>query len=185
MTKQKIRISPEDYLADVKITEKFWNDSKLDEDLLLSLGLKLFTNTFENQWVKYIYIEGKGISNKTLIAGLSNIADYFIGGPGPITQQTRMEMGRIVSFYRMFIRGCNKVEGRYQAFGYKENDIVSVQEGLCIIYRHNLYDKSKVFLQYWRQYDEMFDDNHCCKCPTFIQKNCRLCIPQLDLGKEH
>ena len=92
-------------------------------------------------------------------------------------------LGLVVSYYRLVSDSCNAVNQRLKDHGYGLDDITTLQESLCAIYRHNSFDRHKVFFSYMKQsHDQNLVLNDCMNCLLSVEykKNCKMYLKELD-----
>ena len=105
---------------------------------------------------------------------------------------SQIKIGIANEAYRELKRACGYSITRLNEHGYEDmEEIVTLQEALCAIYRRNNYDKEKLLFKYLYEQNREFVCNDCFNCSQQTYrvnngeyKNCKLYLPQLALVNE-
>lgn len=104
----------------------------------------------------------------------TNMADFT--DDHQLTPKSKINLGVMNYFYREVAVACEVSDLRLIS-GHSLKDMVPVQEGLCLIYRKNVYDMELKFFRYLLSQHKYFVLNQCCACE--IQDKCKLYLHQL------
>ena len=96
-----------------------------------------------------------------------------------ISPSTKLKIKYSNSLYRLMTAACSSSENRLKNHGFDLNDVVTLQEAVCAIYRCNGHDPQKKFFHYLKDIDNGFVCNDCYNCYNDIRTGCKLYVSDL------